>query len=81
MLKMSWHRLSEGEIWEVWALECQLISNGCPLATEKRIKQGFNHMTAKLIKCNVNNKYSSSSAVKRAPECKRTEKNKKKTKQ
>ena len=57
------------------------MSNGCALATEKGMKQGFNHITAKLIKCNVNNKYNSFSAVKRAPKCKRTEKNKRKTKQ
>ena len=38
-------------------------------------------MTAKLIKYNINNKYSSSSAVKRVPKCKRTEKNKRKVKQ
>ena len=38
-------------------------------------------MTAKLIECNVNNEYGSSSAVKRALKCERTEKNKRKTKQ
>ena len=38
-------------------------------------------MTAKLIKCNINNRYDSSSAVERASECKRAEKNKRKTKQ
>ena len=60
------------------------MSNDCILMilmTEKEIKQRFNYMTAKLIKCNVNNKYDSFSAVKRAPKCKRTEKNKRKTKQ
>ena len=45
------------------------------------MKQKFNHMTAKLIKCNIDNKYGSFSAVKRAPECKRTEKNKREVKQ
>ena len=45
------------------------------------MKQEFNHITAKLIKYNINNKYDSSSTVKRAPECKRTEKNKREIKQ
>ena len=44
------------------------------------MKQRFNHMTAKLIKCNINNKHDSSSAVKSAPNCKRTEKDKRKIK-
>ena len=57
------------------------MSNGCALATEKEMKQRFNHMTAKLIKCNVNNEYNSFSAVKRAFKYKRTEKNKRKIKQ
>ena len=57
------------------------MSNDCALVTEKEIKQRFNYITAKLIKCNVNNEYSSSSAVERAPECKRTEKNKREVKQ
>ena len=57
------------------------MSNGCALATEKGMKQRFNYMTAKLIKYNINNEYGSSSAVKRAPECKRTEKNKREIKQ
>ena len=38
-------------------------------------------MTAKLIKYNINNEYSPSFAVKRAPEYKRTEKNKREIKQ
>ena len=60
------------------------MSNGCALAalvTEKKMKQRFNYMTVKLIECNVNNEYDSSSAVERASECKRTEKNKRKVKQ
>ena len=81
MLKISWHGLSEGEIQEAQTPECQLTSNSCALMTEKGMKQKFNHMTAKLIKCNVNNKYDSSSAVKRALKCKRTEKNKREAKQ
>ena len=57
------------------------MSNDCALMIKKEIKQGFNYMTAKLIKCNVNNEYGSSSAVKRVPEYKRTEKNKREIKQ
>ena len=60
------------------------MSNNCTLTAlviKKETEQRFNHITAKLIKCNVDNKYNSSSAVKRAPECKRTEKNKRKAKQ
>ena len=45
------------------------------------MKQRFNYITVKLIKYNVNNKYSSSSAVKRAPEYKKTKKNKREIKQ
>ena len=56
------------------------MSNGCALATEKRTEQGFNYMTAKLIKCNINNKYNSSSAVESAPNYKRTEKDKREVK-
>ena len=59
------------------------MSNGCALAalaTEKGMKQRFNHITAKLIKCNVNNKYGPSSAVKSAPNCIRTEKDKEEVK-
>ena len=59
------------------------MSNDCALtvlATEKRTKQGFNYITVKLIKCNVNNEYGSSSAVKSAPDCERTEKDKRKIK-
>ena len=37
-------------------------------------------MTVKLIKYNINNKYDPSSAVKSAPNCKRTEKNKREAK-
>ena len=44
------------------------------------MKQGFNYMTVKLIKCNVNNEYSPSSAVKSTPDCMRTEKDKRKVK-
>ena len=50
------------------------------LMIEKEMKQGFNYTTAKLIKCNVNNKYGSSSAVESAPDCKRTERDKRKVK-
>ena len=46
------------------------------LANERGIKQGFNHIIVKLIKCNVNNEYDSSFAVKKAPECKKTEEDK-----
>ena len=37
-------------------------------------------MTAKLIKYNINNKYSSSSTVKSMPNCERTEKDKREVK-
>ena len=60
------------------------MSNGCALTAltiKKRMKQRFNYTTAKLIKYNINNKYSPSFVIKRAPECKRTEKNKRKVKQ
>ena len=57
------------------------MSNGCALVIKKGIKQEFNYMTVKLIKCNVNNEYSPSSAVKRVLKCKRTEKNKREVKQ
>ena len=60
------------------------MSNDCALtalATKKKIEQRFNYMTAKLIKCNVDNEYNSFSAVKRASECKKTEKNKREIKQ
>ena len=56
------------------------MSNGCTLITEKKIEQRFNYITVKLIKCNVNNKYSPSSAVESAPDCKRTEKDKREIK-
>ena len=60
------------------------MSNGCALATlanERGIKQGFNYMTEKAVKCNINNEYDSSSAVKRAPKCEKTEGDKRKIKQ
>ena len=38
-------------------------------------------MTAKLIECNVNNEHGSFSAEERAPECERTEKDKREVKQ
>ena len=44
------------------------------------MKQRFNHMIVKLIKCNVNNEYSPSSAVKSAPNYKKTEKDKREAK-
>ena len=59
------------------------MSNDCALAAlviKKEMKQRFNYVTAKLIKCNVNNEYSSSSAVKSMPDYKRTEKDKRKIK-
>ena len=59
------------------------MSNDCALTaltTKKETEQKFNHMTAKLIKCNVDNEYSSSSAVKSTPNCKRTEKDKREVK-
>ena len=57
--------------------------NGCvltALVTEKKMKQRFNYMTAKLIKYNINNEYNSSSVVKSALNCKRTEKDKREVK-
>ena len=54
------------------------MSNDCALMTEKRTEQKFNYMTAKLIKYNIYNEYSSSSAVKNAFNYKRIEKDKKK---
>ena len=83
MLIMSWHRPSEGEIQEAWASKYQLMSNSCALAAltiKKKTKQEFNYMTAKLIKCNINNKYDSSSAVESAPNYKKTEKDKREVK-
>ena len=59
------------------------MSNGCALAalvTEKEMKQRFNYMTAKLIKCNVNNEYGSSSAVESTLNYMKTEKDKRKAK-
>ena len=77
---MSWCRLSEGEIQKAWTFECQLMSNSCILTTKKRTEQRFNHITAKLIKCNVNNEYGFASAVRSAPDYKRTEKYKREAK-
>ena len=57
--------------------------NSCVLAAlmiKKRTEQKFNYVTAKLIKYNVNNEYSSSSAVKSMPDYVRTEKNKREVK-
>ena len=56
------------------------MSNSCALATEKRTEQRFNYITAKLIKCNINNKYSPSYAVESTLNCERTEKNKREVK-
>ena len=59
------------------------MSNDCVLAAltiKKGMKQRFNYMTAKLIECNIDNEYDSSSAVKSTPNCKRTEKDKKEVK-
>ena len=56
------------------------MSNSCALATEKETEQRFNYTTAKLIKCNINNEYGPSSAVKSTPDCKRTEKDKREVK-
>ena len=47
---------------------------------KKKMKQRLNYMTAKLIKCNINNEHNSSSAVKSAPDYKRTEKDKREIK-
>ena len=59
------------------------MSNNCALTAliiKKRTEQRFNYMTVKLIKCNVNNKYDSSPAVKSTSDYKRTEKDKRKAK-
>ena len=59
------------------------MSNDCTLViltTEKRMRQRFNYMTAKLIKCNINNEYSSSSAVERVLNCEKTEEDKREIK-
>ena len=59
------------------------MSNGCALAAltiKKRTEQKFNYMTAKLIKCNVNNEHSSSSAVESVPNYKRIKRDKRETK-
>ena len=59
------------------------MSNDCVLVIlmiKKEMKQKFNYMTAKLIKCNVNNEYDSSSTVRSALDCERTEKDKRKIK-
>ena len=56
------------------------MSNDCILTTEKRMKQRFNYMTAKLIKCNANNKYNSSSATERVLNCKKIEEDKREIK-
>ena len=56
------------------------MSNDYALMIKKEMKQRFNHITVKLIKCNIKNEYSSSSAVESAPDCKRTEKDKREVK-
>ena len=59
------------------------MSNGCTLVAliiKKETEQRFNYMTVKLIKCNVNNEYGPFSAVKSAPNCERTEKDKREAK-
>ena len=59
------------------------MSNNCALAVliiKKRTEQRFNYITAKLIECNINNEYGSSSAVESALNCKRTEKDKREVK-
>ena len=59
------------------------MSNGCALAalaTKKGTEQKFNHMTVKLIKCNIDNEYNLSSAVRSASNYERTEKDKRKAK-
>ena len=50
------------------------------LTIEKRIEQKFNYITVKLIKCNVDNEYDFSSAIKSAPNYIRIEKDKRKAK-
>ena len=56
------------------------MSNDCVLVIKKETEQRFNHITAKLIKCNIDNKYGSSSAVGSALDYKRTEKDKREIK-
>ena len=59
------------------------MSNGYALTTlviKKKTEQRFNYMTVKLIKCNVNNEYGPSSAVKSALNYERTEKDKREVK-
>ena len=59
------------------------MSNGCVLTAltiKKGMKQRFNYMTVKLIKCNINNEYSPSFAVRSTSDCMRTEKDKRKVK-
>ena len=59
------------------------MSNSCVLAaliTKKKIKQRFNYITAKLIKCNINNEYDPFPAVESAPNYKRTERDKREIK-
>ena len=59
------------------------MSNGCVLTilmNERGMKQRFNHITEKAVKCNINNEYDSSSAVKRALNCERTEEDKREVK-
>ena len=59
------------------------MSNDCALAaliTKKKTEQEFNYMTVKLIKCNIDNKYSPSSAVESRLNYKRTEKDKREAK-
>ena len=59
------------------------MSNSCALAAlaiKKKIRQEFNYMTVKLIKCNIDNEYGSFSAVERAPNCKKTEEDKREIK-
>ena len=50
------------------------------LVTEKGTEQRFNYITVKLIECNIDNEYDSSSAVKSAPDYMRTEKDKREVK-
>ena len=56
------------------------MSNGCALAIKKGTEQEFNHITAKLIECNIKNEHSSSSAAESAPDCEKTEEDKREAK-
>ena len=56
------------------------MSNGCALAIKKGMEQRFNHTTAKLIECNIENEYGPSSTAGSMLNCERTEEDKRKVK-